>query len=153
MPLYSYRCNVCHREHDTTTRGDSLGPCGEMVMVPPDDPVLRAQVLANPALMEHDMIALMCWGEMRRRFHVNMAPVMQQHFNTTVMKPISDMRKFRDELRRESERQSELNGVEVQYEPIDPGTSPRDLGVTSEGLDESNRIREKQGLPRLVLPD
>lgn len=88
--------------------------------------------------------------EFRRVFSINVAPVMQEHFNATVQKPISSNRQFVEELKRESERASLQTGMEHRYEPIDP-TDKQGLGVTDEGIDQSNRIRQKQGLPAFKI--
>jgi hypothetical protein len=75
-----------------------------------------------------------------------MDSVLQAGFNPTLQRPISSHRQFRDELKRESERASEQTGMEHRYEPVDP-TDKKKLGVTEQGIHESNVVRAKQGLP------
>jgi hypothetical protein len=124
--IYAYKCRTCGLEVDYFQPMDTLGPCTTAITT--------------------DSGTLKCPGELRRLFVVNMEPVMQEHFNATVNKPISSNRQFDDELRRQSERVSLYQGSEARFERVDP-TDKAALGVTDQGIDESNRIRAKQGLP------
>jgi len=58
-------------------------------------------------------------GHLRRRFTFAPAPVMHEHWNHSVGKPVSSMRQFKDDLARASERQSEVTGMEHRYVPVD----------------------------------
>jgi hypothetical protein len=85
---------------------------------------------------------------MRRQFAVNMQRPMQEHFNHTVNKPISDPKQFKRELREAGERYTETTGIACDYQPIDWA----DMGATEEGLDKANTDRSRQGLAPLRLP-
>jgi len=61
------------------------------------------------------------------------------------------MRQFKDALSREGEKYSELTGLDVNYQPVDP-TDTRALNITSEGLDSTNRQRVANGQAP-VTPD
>jgi hypothetical protein len=91
-------------------------------------------------------------GDFKRVFAVNIKPPMHEHFNHAVGKPISDMKQFRDELRRKSDLASEQTGIEHRYAPIDMNDRET-LGVTGDGIDESNRLRERRGEPLLPAID
>lgn len=120
MQFYEYRCpNDACRRTTTTSRG-------------PQDRL--------------DDICLYCGdpGPLKRVFAVALHRPMQEHFNNTVGKPISDMRQFRNELSRMGDEYSERNGIETNYQPVD--MSDRDaLGVTDAGLDETRRRMHAEG--------
>lgn len=118
--IYAYRCDVCGIDNDSTTRGDNNGPCRTAG----------------------------CAGLLRRRWSVNVKPVMQEHFNHTVNKPISSMTQFRSELSRMSDEYTERTGIPSKFVPKEWG----ELGATSEGLDATNSQRAQQGLPALSPP-
>lgn len=113
--LYHYRCRGCGAEALVEHRADTLGECAG------------------------------CEGELRRVWSVNVAPVMHEHWNTTVQKPISSMRQFETELRRASDEATARTGIEHRFAPVDP-TDRKALGVTSEGMDTTNRARVAAGL-------
>lgn len=114
--IYAYRCRSCGHSQDSRLRADTLGPCSSCAA-----------------------------GEMRRVWAVNVGPVMHEHFNQTVGKPISSMRQFEAELRRVSDERTAATGIEHRYAPVDP-TDRKALGVTSEGLEATNRARVAAGL-------
>lgn len=128
---YGYRCNACRREVESPTRGDTLGPCGNYVRD------TERQVG--------------CYGELRRVFQVQFAAVMQEHFNTSTGQPVSDMRQFRDQLKRTGDAQMAQTGIPCDYQPAEGDAAS--LGVTQEGLHESNAIRRAKGQPILAIPD
>lgn len=123
MPIYSYRCPTCRTEVSSTQRGDRLSR------------VCRGCGSTEP---------------LKRVYGFSYQPGMQEHFNTTVGKPVSSMQKFADELARASDRASEQTGIEHNYKPVEWGDTQA-LGVTNEGIAESNAIRARRGEP--LLPD
>lgn len=60
-----------------------------------------------------------CHGEVRRKFVVALHRPMQEHFNHTTMKPVSDMRQFRDQLKAAGEKATEETGIPHSYAPVD----------------------------------
>lgn len=50
-------------------------------------------------------------GRLKRLFAFHPAPIMHEHFNQSVGKPISSMRQFKDELARMDERNTARNGI------------------------------------------
>ena len=122
MPIYAYRCNnpACHQPVESTHRGDQHpDPCPTCAI-----------------------------GVLKRRWQVSMAPVMQAQFSEATQTVVSDMRKFRAELRQKGEEYTERTGTPVDYQPMDWA----ELGATDEGLDVANAERAKQDLPPLRLP-
>jgi len=107
MQLYEYRCPECDSRVVSHQRGDRLEA---------DCPVCE---LPN---VEH-----------RRVFAVSLQRPMQEHFNSTVGKPISDMRQFKRELARKGAEYTERTGIETNYQPVDMGDR-KALGVTDDGL-------------------
>lgn len=118
--IYLYKCDECHSIVESTSRGDALGEC----------------------VFEDN--GELCTGTLRRRFVVNLERPMQEHWNHTVNKPISDPNQFKRELREAGEKYSEKNGIETDYQPL----SRDELRgmMTMEGMDSTNRERVKQGL-------
>ena len=71
---------------------------------------------------------------------------MMSHYNATVGKEVSDMRGFKDDLKRKSEEATLRTGIEHNYEPIDyqevrPVVEKTDMV----GLEDTNRARVKAG--------
>lgn len=64
--------------------------------------------------------------------------------NGTTMTPIRSQQQFNESLKKMSEHASEYTGIEHQYESVDPYDHAT-LGVTSEGLDATNRVRVAKG--------
>lgn len=77
-------------------------------------------------------------------------PMMHEHFNSAVGKPISDMRKFKSELSRQSDEQSEQRGMDIKYAPLEYGDHQA-FKATGEGIYESNVIRSRKG--EVLLPE
>lgn len=77
-------------------------------------------------------------------------PMMHEHFNQSVGRPISDMGKYKEVLKKESDRQSEERGMEVRYAPLEYGDHQA-AGATGEGIYESNVIRSRKG--EALLPE
>ena len=118
--IYAYRCDKCFTDNDSNTRGDTSGPC----------PING------------------CTGTLRRRWSISIKPSMQEHFNHTVNRPISNMSQFKSELSRMSDEYTARTGIPAKFAPKDWG----ELGATSEGLDAANSQRAQQGLPELAPP-
>lgn len=121
--IYSYKCKQCNHETDSKHRGDTLAT--------------------------HN-IWCQCGGEYRRRFIIRTDAVIQEHFNNTLQRPISSNKQFDEALKVESARASLQTGMEHRYERVDP-TDRKTLGVTEQGIDQSNRVRTAQGLPTLKV--
>ena len=73
-----------------------------------------------------------------------MQPVMHEHFNHSVGKPISDRRQFAAELRRKSEEMTERTGTPHNYVAVDLGDKTG-LNVTDEGMDSTLRRQTETG--------
>ena len=125
MPLYEYKCPECGTRGTSMKRGDRL--------------VTECPTCQQPR-------------DFKRVFGFALAPIMHEHFNNSVGKPISDMGKYREALKVKSAQDAERLGMDVNYQPIDMGDREA-LGVTGEGIDESNRVREKRGEPLLPSLD
>lgn len=130
MPTYEYRCDQC--AHLTTV----TKPLNE-------HHTIRPTFMADCPVCRH-------LTTFKRRFSFTFQPPMAEHFNTTVNKPISSMRQFRDELKRASAEATERTGIEHDYQPVEWGDTEA-LGVTNEGIDESNINRSRNGDP--LLPE
>lgn len=121
--IYEYMCRTCGNIAYRTTPRDTAGRCP------------------------------MCpTGELRRKFSVFVMPVMQEHFNHTVNRPISDMGQFKRALHEEGERYTEKTGMPTDYQPVDRNEYGTVLGMTEEGLDSTNRQRVARGLPAVKVP-
>ena len=97
MPAYDYKCDDCgnvERVHDT------------------HDGALKAQ-------LDQNATPCTCGGTYHRQFGFSLAPVMQEHYNYSVGKPISSMRQFRDELKKQGEAVEERTGIASTFEPAD----------------------------------
>lgn len=86
----------------------------------------------------------------KRVFGFSHVKSMESHFNNTVGKPISSMRQFKSELARKSDEATLRTGIEHNYQPVEWGDKER-LGVTGEGIYESNKRRAEIGAP--LLPE
>jgi hypothetical protein len=125
--IYEYKCPECDQRYLTSYRGDRLN---------------LAQVNTSEA-MRHDRTCTYS-GQMVRVFSFAVAPMMPEHWNSTLNKPIRSDRQFRDELKRASEAASLYDGFDHDYQPVDPEDT-KSLGVTAEGLDYTNRARVAEG--------
>lgn len=123
MTLYTYRCPTCGTEAVSTERRDRLH-----------------QVCRGCGSMDPQ----------RRVFGFAFKQPMAEHFNATVGKPVSSERQFADELKRAGERATIETGIEHNYKPVEWGDREA-LGVTGEGIAESNSVRAKRGDP--LLPE
>lgn len=121
--IYHYRCSICGEEAVSTRRGDRLH-----------------RVCAGCGSTE----------PLRRVFGFSLKPAMAEHFNNAVGKPVSSMRQFSDELKRQSDQASMETGIEHRYVPIEPGDHET-AGATNQGIHERNVARSKRGDP--LLPE
>lgn len=110
MQVYEYRCPDCEHRVISHLRGDRLE--ADCDYCDPAGPVPRV---------------------FKRVFSVSLQRPMQEHFNSTVGKPISDMRQFKRELARKGAEYTERTGIETNYQPVDMGDR-KALGVTDDGL-------------------
>lgn len=65
---------------------------------------------------------------------VQIAPVMQAHWNASTGTIVSSPKQFERELKRSSEEATERTGIPHNYVPVDVSDTTA-LGVTDEGLD------------------
>lgn len=84
-------------------------------------------------------------GTMKRVFSFSTPPVMQEHYNAAVGKPISSMRQFKDELKRSSDALEDRTGVPHDLQPVDV-SDKQALGVDDAGLAATHDARVKAGL-------
>jgi len=117
MPLYEYRCDGCGEiEVLQRIRDDALEVC--------------------PICDE---------GGIRRCYKaVQIAPVMQEHFNHAIGKVISDKKTFVSELARKSDEMTERTGIPHNYVEVDLSEKEA-LGATEEGMDSTMRRRTETG--------
>lgn len=121
MPVYEYKCNTCGARALSEIRGDTLrGFC------PTCDIEIDAQ----------------------RVWDFAPKPIMHEHFNNTIGKPISDYNRFKSELKDAGERAEEETGIPHRYAPIEAGDHEA-YGATGEGIYESNVVRSRIGAPLL----
>jgi len=119
MPLYQYRCRECGYTAEVFDHASTLGLC----------PGCSA-------------------GELKRDYTtVQLAPVMQEHYNPSVNGPVSSVKKLNEHFKRASDEYSERTGIEAKFSPIDP----KDVGATDEGLDSTNRQRRSMGLKEVSV--
>ena len=128
MPTHEYRCPECRRAVTT--------------FVPIADTPPRTLLVDCPG----------CRHMVRytKNFSFSFQPPMAEHFNRAVNKPIHSMRQFREELKRKSEEATLTTGIEHNYVPVDLSDHEA-IGVSNEGIDESNIQRERMGAP--LLPE
>jgi hypothetical protein len=125
--IYEYKCPECDQRYLTEFRGDRLN---------------LWQVNFSAAL-KHDR-ACDYNGEMLRVFSFSVVPMLQEHWNASLNKPITSDRHFREELKRASEEAFLYDGFDHDYQPVD-SEDTKSLGVTAEGLDHTNRARVAEG--------
>lgn len=111
MRTYEYRCVRCHATMTSTTHG--LDVC----------------------LIDG------CLGALRRVYSISFTKPLQEHWNTTVNKPIRTNKQFADELKRASEEATLRTGVEHRYVPTDPSA----VGATQEGMESTYREQRNAG--------
>lgn len=117
MMIYQYRCRRCGATELSEARADTLGLC-------------------------------QCEGELRRDYSgVQLAPVMQEHYNPSIDGMISSERKLNERFKIASDEYSQRTGIEARFAPVDP----KDAGATQQGLEATNRVRHARGLKEVNL--
>lgn len=110
----------------------------------------------------HHFIDTGCFGPIIPVYQISHPKPMQEHFNPSVGKHISSMQEFREELKVASDEATARTGIVHNFEPIDHREREA-LGVTEQGLDETERRRRAKGetegkvymqvpKPKAVLP-
>jgi len=94
-----------------------------------------------------DLLDRDCCGQpIKRKYSVAVHRPMHEHFNTSVGKPISSDRQFRDELKRKSEEHFLKTGIPADYVPSDPTETRKAVEASGGvGLDSTNRARVASG--------
>lgn len=115
MAIYAYRCRGCGLSIDVPDyRAADFGDC-------PD-----------------------CTGILKRDYSsIQLAPVMQEHFNPSVGKPISDRRKFDDELKRASEAAWERTGIPHNFVQVEGKDAQQAAGVTDDEVKAIKRMKAR----------
>jgi len=122
LKRYDYKCVECSHVHEEDFRESMfLKPCESC-----DKVTMHKRVFHMPAIK----------------------PMMHEHFNQSVGKPISDMHQYREVLKRTSDEHANELGMDVNYQPIDMG-DPESMKATGEGIYESNVTRSREGNPLL----
>ena len=114
--IYGYKCPACKQTYTSSQRGDRL---------------LITCVECGYHTLHRDYSG------------ISLSPPMQEHWNTSLNRPISSMRQFEDGLKAEGERLSQYTQVEQRLEVLDPEQAK--IGVTDEGLEATNRKRVQTG--------
>jgi hypothetical protein len=118
MPLYAFKC----RNKSCNAFVDLMFPAGE----------------APGSLGECPF----CGDEIKRSWaSVQLAPVMQEHYNPSVDGMISSTKQLTETFKVKSDEYSERFGIEARFAPIDP----KDVGATNAGLDTTNAVRHARG--------
>lgn len=121
MTIFGYKCPKCKQTYTSSERADRI-----------------------------DHICRCGHTPLHRDFSgISIAPAMQEHWNTTLNRPISSMQQFKDGLKIEGERLSAYTQVEQRLEVLDPEQAK--VGVTDEGLEATNRKRVGQGQKAINL--
>lgn len=119
MPLYDYKCRKCEHVEEFffhhSEKPAEVGPCLEC-----GGPAMKPVFTS-----------------------VQLAAVMQEHYNPSVDQHVSSMRQYKDLLKRASEKHSLRTGIDCSFVPADRSA----LGATDEGLDTTNALRRQKGLP------
>jgi hypothetical protein len=123
MPTYLYRCRTCGAEETLTGSPeecavDSIGHCFDCYEDDRD-------------------------GIMRRVWAVQFSPVMQEHFNPTVGKPISDRKQFDRELHVASELATERTGIPHRFTQVDGSERAQAAGIDPELQAEIARAKRE----------
>lgn len=120
MTVYGFRCRTCDTRANSHDRLATLGPC------------------PNPG----------CDGELKRCYRsVQLAPVMQEHYNPSVNAMVSSERQIVESFKRASDEYSARTGIEANFQPLDP----KDAKMTGDGLEATNRRRVAEG--QRPIPD
>lgn len=122
--MYEYKCPECGGRRKSHQRGNKL-------------------MFKQPCDCGYE-------GFFKRVFGFALKPIMHEHFNHTVGKPISDMKQMRSELDRASDEATRQTGIEHRFRPVEYGDAAA-VGATAEGIHEANVIRSRNGDP--LLPE
>lgn len=122
LAKYEYKCRSCEGRVRSDERGDRL-----------DYPHANCD---NRTLV--------------RVFGFSHKPSMEPHWNNAVGAPVSSMHQFKELLKIKSEEATAQTGIEHRFAPLEWGDHQA-FGATGEGIEESNRLREKRGMP--LLPE
>lgn len=108
MRAYLYRCRTCGEELTLDQPGDDAGPCGWCAS--------DAEYVDDGPLL-------------KRVWQVQFTSVMQEHFNPSVGKPISDRRQMDRELALASERATEKSGIPHRFVQTDGREAAQAAGI------------------------
>ena len=136
--IYAYKCRACGQRYESPRRLPALPIC---------------TTIFATTTWEGDDVPEPCTGVPTRDFTgISVGPRFVEHFNPTVGEPVTSSRDFARKLHVKGEKYTETTGIPVNYQPVDWGDT-RNLGVTEEGLDSTNRHRvDVQGLPPIRVP-
>jgi putative FmdB family regulatory protein len=121
MPLYEYACRNCGHKDTAFEALSNLGVCPNCEN-----------------------------GMLKRVWSFNRKPGMEHHFNHATGTVVSSMTQFKDELRKKDEQYFRETGIERRSVPVDYADREQ-VKVTNEGLDSTNRVRRKKGLPEVKV--
>lgn len=107
MPVYEYKCEKGHVVEVSDCRDASSQYVGGCCPEPSSG-------------------GRICLKPLKRKYSVQFASVMQEHYNPSVGKPVSSMRQFRDELARASDAATAKTGVLHDFQPADPNEGMED---------------------------
>lgn len=102
MALYEYKCPECQS---------------------------RTTVQQHGSRLEIPCVACGFGGPLKRVWNVQIAPVMQAHYNISVGQEISDNKQFERVLREKSDQAWEKTGIPHRFVPVDR-SDKKTLGVT-----------------------
>lgn len=136
MILYGYQCRECGQEYTSEYQGNVL-----MVLC------CDGECAAEPEDQWVNKFCDRCGNdEIKRKYSVSVHRPMHEHFNTSVGKPISSDRQFRDELKRKSEEHFLRTGIPADYQPVDPTELRKEVEASDgAGLDATNRRLVNEG--------
>ena len=140
MPQYVYRCPD-HGEFEVYFdfgEQPSEVECGRAVHSGPGS--LCSMECASTGFMD-----CRCDHPAKRIFSFTMATVMQEHFDVSTGKVVSDPRQLKNEFRRASEEATERTGIPHNFQPVDMSDKAA-LGVTDEGLKATHDAKVKRGV-------
>lgn len=129
LPRYDYKCVECGARVEREFREATfIAKCGSSQCQ--DSTAMFKRVFSRP----------------------NIKPMMHEHFNSSVGRPISDMNQYREVLKRTSDEMSEHADIEHNFQPLEYGDHQA-FGATGEGIYESNVTRSREGNEILPLID
>lgn len=92
-------------------------------------------------------------GEWRRDYRsVGLVNPMMEHWNNTTGTVVSDMKGFKNDLKRRSDEATMRTGIEHNYEPIDYADVAQVVRDSDgKGLEDTNRARHLEGKSTIDL--